>query len=288
MSLVTFDYSTFKDEFINKRIGAFYDYCERHNLEFGNRIDKHIETLIKGVGESFGLDVKNVRASESIASGASKDVFTVLGVDKKGVDMKVDLLTSFDTVLGMQIVKMYLSSSYRLKKNTFQQAADYMTERLKGDSFEFSATNATDKLHKKQGSSFTRSFDSGRFTIDGVRYGPRDGIILQLSQGGNFYELAAQSVPPLDNYFYKIHDIKAANNSLQNEIFYALVEGLTQRCGVTFVDTFNVIEMILDDPKIPVFDTVEKDGEELVSREEKAKEKAKDIRKEIPNFGMWG
>lgn len=287
MNGVTTDYSTFRDEFINKRIGAFYEYCQKSNLDHANRIDKRIEKLFKELGESFGLDVKNMRAADIVSSGATKDVFTTLGVDEKGVDIEVDLHGSFDTVLAMQVVKMYLSSSYRLKKNTFQQAADYMTSRLKGDSFEFSATNATDKLHKKKGSAFTRSFDSGMFTIDGVRYGPRDGIILQLSKGGEFYELAAQSVPPLDNYFYKKYGIKAENNPLQNEIFYALVEGLTQRCGVTFVDTMDAIEMVLDDSKLPIFGT-SGEKEELISREEKSKEKTKDIRKEIPNFGMWG
>lgn len=287
MNGVTTDYSTFRDEFINKRIGAFYDFCGRKNADHASRVDKHIEKLFKELGESFGLDVKNMRAADIVSSGASKDVFTALGADKKGVDIEVDLYGSFDAVLAMQIVKMYLSSNYRLKKNTFQQAADYMTSRLKNDSFEFSATNATDKLHKKKGSSFMRSFDSGQFTIDGVRYGPRDGIILQLSKGGEFYELAAQSVPPLDDYFYKKHGIKAEINPLQNEIFYALVEGLTQRCGVTFVDTMDAIEMVLDDPKLPIFGT-SGEKEELISREEKSKEKTKDIRKEIPNFGMWG
>lgn len=287
MSVITTDYSTFKDEFINNRIGAFYDFCGRKNANHAERVDKHIEKLFKEVGESFGLDVKNTRAADVISSGASRDVFTTLGADKKGVDLGDGLFHSFDTVLAMQIIKMYLSSSYRLKKNTFQQAADYMTKRLKGDSFEFSATNATDKLHKKKGSAFTRSFDSGLFTIDGVRYGPRDGIILQLSKDGGFYELASQSVPVLDDYHYKTGVVKAKGNPLQNEIFYALAEGLTQRCGTTFVDTLDEIELILDDPKLPLFGE-KPDDKELVSREEKAKEKTRDIRKEIPNFGMWG
>ncbi len=281
------DYGDFKDEVVNKRIGAFYDFCKKEGVKHAGEVDRLIELLVNAVSESFGETEKH-RASVVLSSGASAEIFSKQGADIKGVELGERLVHDFEMLVGMAIIRHYLGASYRLKKNTFQQAADHMTKRLKGTKIDFSATNTTDNLYKKSGSNFKPSKDFGEFAIDGVRYGPRDGLILQLSKGGNFYELAAHIVPKLDRLVFE-YGREQEDPPLQNEIFYAMVDGLTQRCGVTFNDTMDSIEEILDDEVLPShlvrFEWV---GAEFKKSKEKEKEVKQDIRKEIPNFGMWG
>lgn len=287
MTVKTTDYGEFKNEVINKRIGDFYDFSKREKTKHANDVDKLIELLMNAVSESFGNTAK-LRASSVLSSGASAEIFSKLDADVKGVELGEKLVHSFETLVGMAIIRQYLGASYRLKKNTFQQAADHMTKRLKGTKIDFSATNATNNLYKKSGSDFRPSKDFGEFAIDGVRYGPRDGLILQLSKGGYFYELAAHIVPKLDRFTFEYGKVQE-NPPLQNEIFYAMVDGLTQRCGVTFNDTMDSIEEVLDDTELPSYLVrFEWVGAGLKKSEEKEKEVKQDIRKEIPNFGMWG
>lgn len=293
MARVTKDYSEFRDVTLNKRVGAFYDFCKTNDLSHADKVDALIEKLMQrfcdSLGESTFPSSKTV-VMKSCVEGFLND----RGLTEIGIDLGANLTHTFETLIGLMIVKRYMSASFSLKKNTFQQAANYMTEQLKGCKIEFSATNYTDRLYKKRGNGFQRSKDFGQFNIDGVRFGPRDGLILQMSQSGSFYELAVLGLPKLDAFVHKGELTIVNDPPMQSSIFYAMVEGLTQRCGITFTQTMSEIESILSDPKLPEFCTLDDTIPPIrpVSREEQSRkiteERTKDIRKEIPNFGMWG
>ena len=214
-------------------------------------------------------------------------MFNALKIDEKGWLTSSDLSLAVYDLVKTHIYKIYYHASYSLKKNTFQQAAEYMTEKLKDSVLTISATNATDRLYVKEGTRFERSFESGTFRVDGVRFGPRDGLILQMSKSGLFYELAVKHVPVLESLSLatesgeKLEDAMGFNS---NPIFNALVSGMNQRTKDK-ASLFDLRKHI----RICCVGGDEVEYGEMVEVEvESKKQVLEDIRKTIPKFGMWG
>lgn len=118
-------------------------------------------------------------------------------------------------------------------------------------------------MHKKQGRSFRVCNAAGAYHIDGYRYGPRDGIILQLSSGGEFFETSA---------------VLFANGPMNKcDIRRNVAQELLESANTIYSGNFL--------KNIKAFKLAKSEKE---SASQARQDNAIDIKKAVPEFGKWG
>lgn len=221
---------------------------------------------------------KNKGTNEVVEAMYSTIGWGMLGAHSHGIYAK-DSAELIGLLMKLGVMKDYENANFRDEKSRFNMAVEYMTKALKGITLVWGATDTPSKLYKKSSESERTMFkpckDFGPFHIEGVRFGPRDGIILELRGGVYRYELAARRVPP--NCSYRLDGKKIEVPHRQEcPVFNAMIEGLCVKSGANINRGVEVIRSYIKLRK--------EDG----AIKEAIKAKTAELKNEIPNFGMWG